>query len=267
MIVVVIAIYILSFLMAFSVGANDAANSLGTLYGSNALRLVYIVAIGAIFEFIGAVWCSSKVTDLLTSKIILGLSESDGEDTELQTFMMLGSSIAAFLFTMSSSIFGMPISGTHAVVGGLVGAGLVGYGSGGIGWGVLVKIVASWFVSPVVSGSLCCLLLLLVSSLTLRGFELSLKMRTFFLTLLTGLCFVLINFMLISLIQDRDSVHPAEYLSLIASFLLGYFGCRILLLCHLGNSFCEVLCKAIAFWDFSVFEKRTNDSDKAVTED
>ena len=47
---------------------------------------------------------------------------------------MLGASIASFLFIMSSSVFGMPISGTHAVVGGLVGAGLVGCGIESIGW-------------------------------------------------------------------------------------------------------------------------------------
>ena len=58
---VIIAVYILSFMMSFAVGANDAANSLGTLYGSKALKLVYIVVIGALFECIGAVWGSGHI--------------------------------------------------------------------------------------------------------------------------------------------------------------------------------------------------------------
>ena len=70
---IIISIYVLSFLMSFAVGANDAANSLGTLYGSKALRLVYIVIIGAIFEFIGAVWCSGHIASELIPKIIIGI--------------------------------------------------------------------------------------------------------------------------------------------------------------------------------------------------
>ena len=57
----VIAIGILSFLMSFSIGANDAANALATSYGSNALKLKWLVILGAIFEFIGAYWCSGHV--------------------------------------------------------------------------------------------------------------------------------------------------------------------------------------------------------------
>jgi len=57
----VLAIGVLSFFMAFSIGANDAANALATSYGSNALRLIFLVLIGAVFEFIGAYWCSGHV--------------------------------------------------------------------------------------------------------------------------------------------------------------------------------------------------------------
>ena len=72
---IIVSIYILSFLMSFAVGANDAANSLGTLYGSKALRLVYIVVIGAIFEFIGAVWCSGHVASGLIQRIIPNIND------------------------------------------------------------------------------------------------------------------------------------------------------------------------------------------------
>jgi phosphate/sulfate permease len=59
------ACIILAFLIAFSIGANDAANALGTSYGSGALPLIYLVLIGGLFEFIGAFWCSGKVAGTL----------------------------------------------------------------------------------------------------------------------------------------------------------------------------------------------------------
>jgi PiT family inorganic phosphate transporter len=53
-----VSMIVLSFAMSFSIGANDAANALGTSYGSNAAKLWILLALGAIFEFMGAVFCS-----------------------------------------------------------------------------------------------------------------------------------------------------------------------------------------------------------------
>jgi phosphate/sulfate permease len=64
------AIVILAFLTSFSIGANDAANALATSYGSNALKLIYLVILGGIFEFIGAFFCSSHVAGTLVESII-----------------------------------------------------------------------------------------------------------------------------------------------------------------------------------------------------
>lgn len=54
----VVTIFVLSFLMSFAIGANDAANALATSYGSKAAPLLVLLILGAIFEFIGAFWCS-----------------------------------------------------------------------------------------------------------------------------------------------------------------------------------------------------------------
>ena len=53
-----LSIYILSLLMSFAIGANDAANALATSYGSNAMKIVPLCVCGAVFEFIGAAWGS-----------------------------------------------------------------------------------------------------------------------------------------------------------------------------------------------------------------
>jgi PiT family inorganic phosphate transporter len=54
----VVIIYILSFALSYAIGANDAANALATSYGSEAAPLLFLLIGGAIFEFIGAFWCS-----------------------------------------------------------------------------------------------------------------------------------------------------------------------------------------------------------------
>ena len=60
----------LAFVLAFVIGANDAANALGTSYGSNATKLIYLLILGAIFEFMGSVFLSSKLAGTLVYKVI-----------------------------------------------------------------------------------------------------------------------------------------------------------------------------------------------------
>ena len=147
--------------MSYSIGANDAANALGTSYGSNAARLWLLLTLGAIFELVGAVWCSSKVAGTLADKLLPTLSE---QNDEVQERLMLGVSLASFSFILVSSIFGMPISGTHTVIGALIGAGLAGLAASSLNWKKFGMTVASWFISPVLSSILAGLLFLLICS-------------------------------------------------------------------------------------------------------
>ena len=66
---------ILCFVLAFVIGANDAANALGTSYGCNATKLIYLLVLGAIFEFIGSAFLSSKLAGTLIYKIIPDISK------------------------------------------------------------------------------------------------------------------------------------------------------------------------------------------------
>ena len=159
-------ILVLSFVMSYAMGANDAANALGTSYGSNAAHLWLLLILGAIFELVGAVWCSSKVAGTLADKLLPGLATSP---PEIQERLMLGVCLASFSFILVSSIFGMPISGTHTVIGALVGAGLAGYGVSGIFWKKFGMTVASWVISPVLAAILAGILFIIICSLTLGG--------------------------------------------------------------------------------------------------
>ena len=80
---------------------------------------------------------------------------------------MLGSSISSFVFIMASSVFGMPISGTHTVVGAIIGSGLATMGSDAVNWPKLGVIIASWFIAPVLAIILCAIFFMAVCSLTL----------------------------------------------------------------------------------------------------
>lgn len=65
----------IAFVKAFVIGANDAANALGTSYGSNATKLIYLLILGALFEFIGAALLSSKLAGTLVYKMIPVIQE------------------------------------------------------------------------------------------------------------------------------------------------------------------------------------------------
>ena len=73
----VILTLIFSFLMAFSIGSNDAANGLGTSYGTKALPLGYMITNGALAEFVGAMFLSNAVATTLSQDIVPGLEKED----------------------------------------------------------------------------------------------------------------------------------------------------------------------------------------------
>ena len=247
------SIYILSLLMSFSIGANDAANALATSYGSNALALVPLCLCGSVFEFIGACWGSQKVAKNLAYDMISNLED---QTAVYQTRMMLAVSIASFCFIMASSIFGMPISGTHTVISALVGAGLVGCGASNIAWLQVVKIISSWVISPLLSSMMCLLLIMICCATTLGGYNFSLKARLLSLSLITAFSFALTNFMSITLFQVIDTIDPNEYWSIPCSFLLGILVSRAILFNLLlrESSICGTFCKVLKFWDFAMFE-------------
>jgi inorganic phosphate transporter, PiT family len=159
-------ILILAFAISYSIGANDAANALGTSYGSNAAKLWVLLVLGAIFELFGAVYCSSKISGTLVQKLIPEIYQ---ETPGIEERLMLGTSISSFSFILVSSIFGMPISGTHTVIGALIGSGLAGLSYTAINWTKFGWTAASWFISPLISSIVAGLLFTSMCSLTLGG--------------------------------------------------------------------------------------------------
>ncbi|XP_069773871.1 sodium-dependent phosphate transporter 1-like [Narcine bancroftii] len=142
--------FIIAFVLAFSVGANDVANSFGTAVGSGVLTLKKACILATIFETLGSVLLGAKVSETIRKGIIeVELYNSS------QQMLMAGSVSAMFgsaVWQLSASFLKLPISGTHCIVGATIGFCLVATGAHGVKWLQLLKIVASWFISPLLSG-------------------------------------------------------------------------------------------------------------------
>ena len=148
--------------MAWNIGANDVANAMGTSVGSRALTLKQAVIIAAIFEFAGAFFAGDAVTDTVR-KGILSVSWNadgfvdttgmvDGGSFEMNLiYAFIAAMMAAAVWLTIATRFGLPVSTTHSIIGGIVGVGLileVQHSTSLIDWAIVQKVVMSWVASP-----------------------------------------------------------------------------------------------------------------------
>ena len=143
---------------------------------------------------------------------------------------MLGTSISSFLFIILSSGFGMPISGTHTVVGALIGSGMATLGSSRINWDKLSVIVVSWVVAPAVAAMLSMIIMSSVAGLTMNP-KVKLSTRLCWLTLIAALSSTLIATMLIEVTKESDDPFSAfHWAILVVAFVVGLILSRLVLL-------------------------------------
>ena len=142
--------------MAFNIGGNDAANSFGTSVGAGTLTMKQALVVAAVFEVSGAVLAGGSVTETVRSGIVdLGGMAIDPLAFAL---IMMSALLGAAVWLLLATRMGWPVSTTHAIIGGIVGAavttGLV-TGTGGfamVQWGEIGKIAVSWILSPLLGG-------------------------------------------------------------------------------------------------------------------
>ncbi len=168
----VIALIAAALYMAWNIGANDLANAMGTSVGSGALSLKQVILVAAVFEFFGATFFGKRVVSTIASGIV-PLDQIRMIDSHLVVIGMLAAILAAGFWVTLTTFYNLPVSTTHSIVGAVLGFGLVSAYHGiipysDIHWAVLVKIVASWLISPLLGALIAYLLFIMVSHFILQ---------------------------------------------------------------------------------------------------
>ena len=135
--------------MALNIGANDVANNMGPAVGANAMTMGGAIVIAAIFESAGALIAGSDVVSTISKGIIA--PDSIGEPA-IFIWAMMAALLSSALWVNLATWIGAPVSTTHSVVGGVMGAGIAAAGFGAVNWGMMGAIAASWVISPILGG-------------------------------------------------------------------------------------------------------------------
>ena len=141
-------------------GLHDAANSIATIVSTRVLRPQYAVLWAAFFNFIAFLFFGLHVAETLGTGII--------DPAIVTPRLIFAALMGAIVWNIVTWVFGIPSSSSHALVGGLVGAGLVRAGGDAIVWTGLLKTVGAIFMSPMTGFFLALLLVLVVSWIFVR---------------------------------------------------------------------------------------------------
>ena len=136
--------------MAMNIGANDVANNVGPAVGSKALTMTGAIVIAMIFEASGAIIAGGDVVSTIKNGIID--INAFGQESDTFIWAMMAALLAAALWLNMATFARAPVSTTHSIVGGVMGAGIAAAGFKIVNWGTMGAIVGSWVISPVIGG-------------------------------------------------------------------------------------------------------------------
>ncbi|TYL47369.1 inorganic phosphate transporter [Marinomonas sp. IMCC 4694] len=145
--------------MAVNIGANDVANNVGPAVGSKALSMTGAILIAAVFEAAGALIAGGTVVGTIKNGII---NPNAIGDTETFIWVMMAALLAGAIWLNLATYLGAPVSTTHSIVGGVLGAGIAAGGWDIANWDKMIAIVASWIISPVMGGGIAALFLMYI---------------------------------------------------------------------------------------------------------
>lgn len=156
---------LLSFYVAWNLGANDVANAMGTSVGSKAVTLRQALIIAGVLEFTGAVLFGHEVSETLATQIVDPALFA--ADPQVLLTGMVSVLLACGIWLQIATARGWPVSSSHAVVGAIAGFSWVAVGIGAIAWSSIGTISFAWVVTPLVSGTIAALFYTLVKRLIL----------------------------------------------------------------------------------------------------
>ena len=158
---IIVAAAVFGAYMALNIGANDVANNMGPAVGAKALTMGGALVIAVIFETAGALIAGGDVVSTISGGIVAPEAVADPE-----TFIwaMMASLIASALWLNLATWMGAPVSTTHAIVGGVMGAGIMAAGFSAVNWATMGQIAASWVISPILGGVVAALFLAFIKA-------------------------------------------------------------------------------------------------------
>ncbi|WP_375725333.1 inorganic phosphate transporter [Arcobacter sp. KX21116] len=142
--------------MAMNIGANDVANNVGPAVGAKAMTLMWAIIIAAIFEALGALVAGGDVVNTIKKGII---NPDLISNPQIFVWAMTAALLSAALWLNFATSIGAPVSTTHSIVGGVMGAGIAAAGFDIVSWETMGKIAASWVISPILGGVIAALFL------------------------------------------------------------------------------------------------------------
>lgn len=148
---VVVAAAVFGAYMAINIGANDVANNMGPAVGANALTMGGAIVIAALCESAGALLAGGDVVSTISKGII---SPEGMASSEVFVWAMMAALMSSALWVNLATWIGAPVSTTHSVVGGVMGAGIAAAGFGAVNWPTMATIATSWVISPVLGGAI-----------------------------------------------------------------------------------------------------------------
>ncbi|WP_170429993.1 inorganic phosphate transporter [Ruegeria arenilitoris] len=158
---IVVAAAVFGAYMAVNIGANDVANNMGPAVGANALTMGGAIVIAALAESAGALLAGGDVVSTISKGII---DPASVQNSEVFIWAMMAALISSAMWVNLATWVGAPVSTTHSVVGGVMGAGIAAAGLSAVSWGTMSAIAASWVISPVLGGVIAAGFLALIKS-------------------------------------------------------------------------------------------------------
>src|SRR3954449_6019506 len=156
-----IALIAVALLFDFLNGLHDAANSIATIVSTRVLRPQYAVAWAAFFNFIAFLFFGLHVAETIGTGIVAA--------QVVDAQVIFGALIGAIAWNLITWGFGIPSSSSHALIGGLVGAGVAKAGMAAAVWSGLTKTLLAIVLSPLVGFLLALVLVAVVSWLSVRS--------------------------------------------------------------------------------------------------
>jgi inorganic phosphate transporter, PiT family len=156
---VVIAASALAAYMAMNIGANDVTNNVGAAVGARAISMTWALVMAAGFEIAGAFLAGGNVTATISSGIVAPWMVAT---PRMFIWIMMAALLAAALWINIATWLNAPISTTHSIVGGVLGAAAAAVGSSAISWQVIANITIGWIISPVLGAVIAAFILFLI---------------------------------------------------------------------------------------------------------